>query len=545
MSSGTPFDSGGRELANNVPIPERGSGWALSPRQMELDRYWRYYRCTNYDNRTVDWNGRPVIGANELEAVVSSTAIPPGFMDFGAEYPLKFRKPTVPYYLARVVINRFTGLLFSQRRHPHITVSDDSVTEEWLQQFAKETRLWARMISCRTIGGAMGSVGLSFKFVRGKPKVEVHDPRWCIPEFSDPEELDLRRLEIRYAYPLEIRDPESGKWVEQWYWYRRILDSEKDRVWPKVPMEDDGEPDWDRSSHKEYVHGFGFCPAVWIQNIPVQSDPNGDGDPDCYGVYDLIEAIDALYSQADKGVKSNCDPTIHIASDAEWPEVRKGSDNAMQTEAGGSISYVEITGSGPQSARELAAIFKQNALEVCRCVLDDTGIGQQRTATEIDRRYSGMLEQADILREQYGEAVKKLLELVLQAVRHMDAPAISKVPGKPPQIERRVVMLRPKVIEGEDGNKYKVPRKIGVGDLVELQWPEYFEPTLDDITKGVSAAGAAKQFTLIDRKKATEFVAKYFNIEDVDAVLKELDEMDERAKAQLEGQVMGQLLSSQ
>lgn len=548
MSSGTKADVAevGRALRSGGQYDaEAGANLGLTPRQAELNHYWSYFRCANYEARSVDWSGHQVESHLEREAIASGGFIPPGFYDAsGATMPLKYRRPMAPYYLGRVIVNRFTGLLFGASRHPKVMVEGDPDTEDWLDGFVRVTRLWARMTMARTYGGAMGSVGMGFKFVSGRPKIEVHDPRWCTPEFVDRSELIVRQLEKRYMYPATIRDPMTGEYVEAWFWYRRIIDEDRDVVWPKVPVGDGAEPDWEGRysvQKREVQHGFGFCPVVWIQNNPVQDDI--DGDPDCHGIYDTIEAIDCLGSQGIRGTIANCDPTLVISSDGDMDGVAKGSDNAIHLPAGGEANYMEITGAGPKAAREQAAELKDQALEVARCVLDDTGDGQPKTATEIEKRYSSMIEQADQLREQYGEeGVKRLLEMVLRAVRQLGGTKTVTRDDGLPEIVRDVVRLPPRAIEDDAGNVTYEPRKLGFSDYITLKWPPYFRPTLDDTNKAVAAAGAAKQFGLIDSEHATQFVASHFQIEDVQAVLETIEEVTDSAAASLEGQVMGRLM---
>src|SRR5260221_8650841 len=186
----------------------------------------------------------------------------------------------------------------------------------------------------------MGYVGLGLKFVHGKPQVEVHDPRWCFPEFQDRDGLVLSKLEVRYTYSEPVRDRETGELVDRWYWYRRVLDTEADTVWPKVQVDEEGlEPSWATERCLQEEHGYRFVPAVWIQNQPVQDAV--DGDPDCHGCYDLIGRIARLYSQADKGVIGNYDPTTVVSSDAEYDVLAKGTNGgSIRQEAGGKVGYL-------------------------------------------------------------------------------------------------------------------------------------------------------------------------------------------------------------
>lgn len=550
MSSATPTDvAKSRGIVKNAPNLSKtntygeGSGPTdgLNDRQILLDWYWRFYRCLNYAPRNYDWNGHQITSPEETDIIAQSGVIPAGFYDAGKTLPLKFRRPSAPYYLAKVVVARFTALLFSKKRQPQI-LCDDIDTQDWLRGFADEARLWTRAIKMRNFGGGMGSVAVGFKFVNGKPYVEVHDARWCDPTFEDRETLVVEKFEKRYTYPEQVRDPETGEWVEEWFWYRRVIDATTDTVWPKVKAEHGREPDWPREAFEQVVHDFGECPVVWIQNEEV--DDSIDGDPDCHGIFDLIEAIDELLSQGHRGAKHNCDPTVGIASDAEFDEVNKGSGHALQVEKGGRLEYLEMSGSGIERAQKLADDLEKRALVIARTVLDDPDKSAIKTATEIEKRYTAMLERADVFREQYGDrGLKRLLEMVLRAARKLSTTKVVGQDTDLPKIVQTVIEL-PKLRVQKDKTKPAtfVDRKLGSGERVDLKWPDYFTPTLDARLKGVQAAGAAYQtYKIIDERTAVEFIKEYMGIEDVEAVLEALETRRAEAQAEFESKTAGML----
>jgi hypothetical protein len=420
--------------------------------------------------------------------------------------------------LVKVIVDRFTGLLFSERRHPQIRVIGDAETEGTAQALAEAARLWPAMIQARAYGGATGSVCIGFQFVEGRPVVEVHDPRWVTPKFKDRNSLDLIEMDKRYMYPVEERDPQTGAWAQVWYWYRRLVTDNTDVLWKPVLVGEGSEPNWDDPELVDaYVeHNFGFCPARWIQNLPCADDI--DGVPDCCGIYDMNETIDALIAQANRGTLANGDPTVLIVSEDDLAEVAKGSDNAIKLTKG-SASYMEINGGGLKAARELAQELRGMALEVAQCVLESTA-GAARTATEIERAYSSMLSKADIMREQYGErGVKPLLEMMLKAARIVTQPR--SVNGK---IERGMLIFPDKIEKLEDGKVKRTPRKLGPGGNVTLQWGGYFEPSLQDIQAAVQAASAAKAGGLVDAESASKLVSEHFRVEDVPAMIKRMAE---------------------
>lgn len=810
------------KLIRGSSVTEPGP-FALSDRQVELNALWARYKCQAYAGRKTDWNGHQNTDNLETEAIATAGFLPAGFYAAGDSFPLKYRKPSVPYYLTKIVVDRITGLLFSSGRHPKVTVEGDADTQEWLTGFVEDSRLWARMVMARTMGGAMGTVAIGLKFVRGKPRIEVHDARWLFPVFSDPEEFELEALEKRYTFPEEVYDEDEGAWKQKWFWYRRVITDTHDTVWARVPVpEDDPQrlPIWAKEDHTEVAHDFGFCPVVWIQNHEVQDSV--DGAPDAEGAADLIAAIDCLLSQAQKGtvancfarstpfvtdrgvftfgdfepgaevqvlthtgarrkatvrsygvqplydvtlqrggrgapvtmratrghrwllgdgtttdalqvgdrlqaapghfssfeyelaaeseragwragfiwgdgasysaagsrlrlcgaktqyasrfrdggfsvyapetfqgdlfashphvakalpdpsttelaylrafargwldadgskskkassrwrclqvtgeasvawvekvfpavgmyltaatdmtgsatnygartaktvrfglnenasdhfnsqwrcvdiqdagvaeevwclevegdqsftlpcgvVTRNCDPTVLMATDGDFEEVAKGSDNAIKLEKGGTAQYLEITGAGPRTALELAKDFEDRVQKICRVVFDTNLSGPARTAAEVNRNYSSMLENADMLREQYGErGVKRLLQMAVDAGRKLRGPQeVIDADGKKTKVTRAII-LSPKVELDEMGNTVPVQRRLGPGGEIKLVWPDYFDPTNLDIVQAVDAVTRALTAKLITQEQAIEFVAHYFGVEDITEVL--------------------------
>jgi hypothetical protein len=485
----------------------------MTPRQQMLNHLWGWYRCTHYESRKYDWDGQQHADPLEHEAIATAGFIPPGFYDAGHMFPLKFKRPTAPYNLVKVIVDRFTATLFSERRHPNLRVDGDPDTEDYVHALVEASRLWPAMMQARTFGGATGSVAVGFQFVSGKPIVEVHDPRWIFPQFKDRIMLTLSSIEKRYIYPMEMRDPETGEWKEVPFWYRRIIDEESDVLYKPEPVGDGEEPEWQEDIRVD--HRLGFCPVVWIQNMPALDDI--DGDPDCTGIYELVESIDTLLAQANVGTVSNCDPTVTLITDAQdIPELRKGSRNAIRLPTGSAASYMEISGSGPEAARKMAEEFRKYALEVAQCVLEHPEM-ERRTATEIERVYSTMIAKADILREQYGQrGVIPLVEMMIDAARKLSIPVVNG----DGQIERQTLNLPPKV---QPDSPDRIARTLGPGGVLKIQWPGYFEPTLTDIELATRSAIAAKAGGLIDSEHASKFVAGYYRVEDVPGMMKKVE----------------------
>ena len=505
----------------------------MTPRQQLLNRLWSFYTCDQYAARAVDWDGLQHTEHIEHDSIATAGFVPPGFyMAGGQNLPVKFRRPAVQYHLCKVIVDRFTGLLFSERRHPKINIAVDQKSEDYMQAIAEEARLWPAMVQARTFGGATGSACMGFQFINGKPIIEVHDPRWVYPVFRDRHKLILGSIEKRYQYPVEVLDPEREEWTTGWVWYRRVINEKVDVVFKPAPVMENGEePKWEIQSGGE--HNLGFCPAIWIQNQPVTGGI--DGEPDCHGIYDMVESIDQLQSQAKRAVMANCDPTLVISTEAPMDSIDKGHGKAIKL-PNGSASYLEITASGIKAAREQAEELRKLALEVAQVVLEHPD-SAQRTATEVERAYSSMLSKADVMREQYGErGVKPLMQMMLKASKLLEMPRIVKG-----QTIRYKVDLPPKVEKPTEpgGAPIITEHKIGKGPFrVRLKWPGYFEPGLTDANQAVQAAGGALASQLIDMEHAVKMIAEYFKVDDVGQLVEEL----EKAKKEQEEQMMGGMM---
>jgi hypothetical protein len=514
----------------------------MTERQQHLNRLWSVYCCSRYDARKLDWDGYEHLDTIEAEAISTQGYVSPGMYDAGASMPLKFRRPTAPYNLGRVIVNRFTGLLFSEKRSPQMRAEGDPDTEDYVRSLAEVSRLWPQMVQARTFGGATGTAVLSFQFQNGKPVVEVHDPRWVFPTFIDRGQLTLQSIEIRYMYPVEERGP-KGEPLTAWYWYRRIIDENSDVVFVPEPVAEGDEPVWTEATRVD--HRLSECPAVWVQNTPVADAI--DGEPDCHGVYDTLDAIDALIAQGNRGILCNCDPTTVITTTAKLDDIRKGSDNAIKV-PDGDAHYMEISGTGPVAAREMAKELRGYVLEVTQCVLDpDSGGQAAMTATEVERRYSSMLSRTDVFREQYGErGVRPLVEKMVRASRKLGVGVVG-----PDSIVKGAVSLPPRTVKLDDGTIERTPRALGPTSELTLRWPGYFQPTLQDCEMASRSAAGAKGAGLIDEEHAVGFVAPFFGVEDVPgmmATIREARQTQEWQLAQqmgLQGQAPGAELAPQ
>lgn len=552
MSSGTKSNhAGARAVAgemadrmlkdrnrDSIEAGQRVARLGLTDRQRDLGRKWSFYATLQYEDRETDWDGGRHAGELDRDAIVRSGYIPPGFYDArGSTMPLKFRRPSAPYHLVKVIVDRFTGLLFSERRHPELRAEGDPDGEDFIRALVDASRLWQQMIQARTFGGAQGTFCVGFQFLDGKPVVEVHDPRWIYPTFADRSRTKLEQIEKIHQYESDYFDQIERVWTTTQVWYRRIITTDTDTVFKPAFVGDGSDPNWEVETVVK--HGLGFCPVVWGHNIPVVDEI--DGEADAQGIYEMVEEIDRLLSQATFGILANLDPTLVLegVGELQMSSIQKGSDNAIKLPTG-SAKYLELAGTGSKTALEAVELLRRYALEVAQCVLDAPD-KSAATATEIERRYTSMLAKADIMREQYGQrCILPLIEMMVAAARKVSAPTINQETG---EIERHQLDL-PARFERTGETMRRVERKLSstiTSTSIKLQWPGYFESSLGDAQTAVQAATSARAASLVDDTAAVGLIAPFFRVEDVPGMIDRLRaEVMLRAR-ELDGQMMAGL----
>ena len=494
-------------------------------RVRQLKRKWSYSRCSEYEHLEYDWWGR---NAAATETISPKVLEDRGWETISETIPIARRRPSAPGRLGKLIVERFTGLVFSQSRRPRVSVERDPDTEEFVTAAVEQSKFWMRMREARTLGGAVGAVAASAHLRDGQFSIDIH-PSWqCIPRFKDRRTQELRALLRQYTYIEEEEEVDdktgapTGRTVDREYLYRRYMDDRVDVLYKPWPL-DLGPPPWQdeegtepgdpRSAFEGAVeHGLGRCPAVWVQNLSCTE--HFDGDSDCEGAWQTFDAIDRLTSQANRSLLVNLDPTLFGTVDLAYLEqmggtVRKGSDNAIFLPTGSSANYLEINATGVDAALKLADRFKQQGLDICRAVIVDPEkiSGAAQSAKAIEYIYASMLEKADDLRDQYGcGLVQPLLELFVLIARKASAGTGELMPG--------VFDLPPR----QDGSNHR----LGPSERIALRWGPYFQATEQDAASSVQTSTLARQGELIDHETAVKRVAQYFGVEDVPAMMKKI-----------------------
>lgn len=532
MPTFTPLDLGGLRVSQ---LPE-------SDRYLELDHSRRYWEASQHDHKKYDWQGKMRRAGPPNSQPLLTTETAPFYV------PLADRYPCSPVRLGKSIVESFTTLVFGEDRFPEILCKLDADTQDFAQELSRSADLENRMIEARNVGGACGSVGLSWCFAKGLPVVEVHDPKdvWVIEWADEREKVPATVTEI-YRYPKDEWDPAKGKMLRNWYWYRRDWDDQTEVVYYPVPYKYGREPDFTVDEENSVAHGFGLTPFLWVQNLPRSARVDGWADYD--GLYDQMNNLDVTSSVIAKGTNLNLDPTLVLKIDQALGMkmgVKKGSDHALWVGTGGDAKYLELAGTSVEAGLKVKESERKDILETAQCVLPDPNEIAAAGVSSIALKaiYQPMLGKAGVLRGQYGKGLTKLLEQMVLVSREKWGTVV-QVPGSEVDASDEAetdgtwaLALPPKTVKAEPKAPEKpsnpfasrsskpseepseaeppeepedevVDQSPGEGEHLELTWDDWFPRTAADRSQDLTALGiAAGGKAIVSQQTAVEEAAK-------------------------------------
>lgn len=491
---------------------------ADATRQTRLERRWAHYKGRQYDHREYTWDKRHLPEDTDVHQYEAGQMVSPSI----CPVTLQQRRPWVQYRLIHTIVSALTGRLFSPRANPNIT-HDDPLLAAAAEQLARHTTLMNAFKAARTFGGGQGTAVLAVSLISGRITFEALDPRHLYPRWQDRLNWELEQVEIRYKYDQNVI--REGRERVVTFWFRRVIDATHDITYKPVEVDESGKlpTRWVEDKDRSYLHGLGRCPVAWTQNLPCPDELDGEHDGE--GVEGLQAAIDELLSQAHKGTRVNCDPTVIVKSSGDgFKEITTGADVTLKVDMHDDVELLEQSGTGTTTAIALVTHFRKLALEVAQCVLDDPSLGDRATATEVLRSDSPMRLKCDTLRDQYGRwlilpVVNITLQLVWTALStpFQDLDGAVKLDSRGIPIAKVIRMRDARVVEA-------ITKAQRQADVLEKQdfvvvWPPYGDPVLDETHKATDATRLAREAGLIDRDSAVRFLAPYFRIADTEALL--------------------------
>jgi len=535
--------------------PFRSNALLTSERYRLLDRRSSYYSCTHHDWKQYDFDARSIPVGNPLLGQPLMASEPANWY-----VPLRWRRPSAPYRLARVIVDSFTNLILGYQRWPTIRCAEDSETEAFVRALVDATRLRTVLIRARSICGSAGTVGISWGITRGTPRVQVHHPRTLyVHRWADRERLIPAHVTEIYKFPRDEWDVEKKLFLRNWYWFRRDWTETSDVAFHEVRADLAAEPSWVVDEELSYKHDDGFAHFVWWPNLPSDTD-DIDGVPDYEGLYENFEALDLLNSTLVRGTTLNLDPTLILKLDPEIVArtgVKKGSDNSLVVGQSGDAHYMELQGTSVQVGTSLFTKMREAALEVAQCVVPDPNqIGAAGTSSvALKVIYAPMLGKADVLRGQAEQALHDLLmQMVTSARKAMDAVPLVVVKEDGSEEESVPSLNLPPRIVTEDvldpdtgeptGERREtvVELKPGRGETLRFDWGDYFLPTAQDQQQTAATLTQLVAGTLLSQESGADLASRIVRIDpraDWDRIASEKKAKDAAQAAMMGGDMGG------
>ncbi len=411
----------------------------------------------------------------------------------GEYVPLRLRRPSVRYGLARLVVEDSVALLFSEGHFPAFDSPDPAVRDA-LAVVARDARLNAVMVEAG-LRGAIGSAALLLRVLRGRVFVDVLDSPYLWPEWAADAPDTLSRVTERYkvsgaslaAQGFAVAD--AGKA----YWFQRVWDAEFERWYEPLAVGSAGPAVEDRT--RSVRHGLGFVPLVWIRNLPGGSGV--DGACTFRSAIDTSIEIDYQLSQAGRGLKYSSDPTLLIREPAGLDGTMvRGAANALVVSEKGDAKLLEIGGTASQAVIDYVRILRELALESLHGNRAEANrLSAPASGRALQLMNQGLLWLADNLRVSYGQcALVALAKMILAASQVYTL-----------RVEGRVLPALPRDAQ------------------VSLRWPDWYP---DDALDGqrtaetlISLVGAGQ----MSRETAMRVLAADYDIEDVAAEVSRIE----------------------
>ncbi len=410
----------------------------------------------------------------------------------GDYIPLRLRRPSVRYPMARIIVDDSLALVFSDGHFPTYNCADGTVSAA-LASIARDAGLNQTMQEA-ALRGSIGSVAILLRVLKGRIFFKVLQSQYLTPIWDQEVPDQLSSLTEKYkvsgnhlrALGYEVPDAQVH------YWFMRRWDSDTETWYLPWPSTGDTIPVIDRS--RTVRHGLGFVPIVWIRNLPGGDDIDG-GCTFRSAVETNIE-IDYQLSQAGRGLKYSSDPTLLIREPAFADnEIIRGGGNALVVTEKGDAKLLEIGGTAAAAVIEYVRTLREFALEgvhANRASPERLSGAQSGRALELMNQ--GLIWLADNLRVAYGRGMLQLARMSVAA--------------------SNIYQLR--------ADDERLP-PLDPNSRITLSWPRWYAPGSQDRQADAQTLQTLINARLISRETAVRSIADVYSIQDVPTELLRID----------------------
>ena len=462
-----------KRVANNLGIVSGDqTGKVRKFRRDQLEKLDAYYEGRQYDH-LMSWEDANTLGAN------------------GESYiPIRQRRPRMQLSFAKVLCQRVASKLVGRSAFPKLHVEDDPDTTQFLQLILKVSKLKSEILEpVRRMLGA-GSSFIRFFFVEGSLKIESYNSKYCYPTFTPTG--DLETISIKYVFedPNELDD--RGKPVKKWF--RLDLSTMADIEFDTPSYSPTTEPIFEESARHE--HGLGIVQGQWFRTSKNKHVP--DGYSLIEDIFDFIDELNYNFSQSSNAVSYNQDPQLAInGMDVdELDALVRSSAKAWNLGRDGKANFLETDLNGVQIASDLREKVRLNIQDIARVVLMDPEkiVGHAQSGSALEILHGPMVELIDELRSMIEEDIIGLVSKISMTY---------------------LILINAGVEMGISIPAGWAPKSFNISAI----WSPVFPQTIEDLQKKVALAVSVSSGNLISRETMTRWLAKDFDIEDIEAEL--------------------------
>ncbi len=334
----------------------------------------------------------------------------------GEYIPLRQRRPSVRYALARIVVEDSVALLFSEGHFPVVASPDDEVRAA-IAAIARDCKL-NQIMTEAAIRGSVGSACVLLRILRGRVFLDVLETTWLTPTWDPGEPDALLSVIERYKVPGAdlLAAGYDGIEAGAQYWFQRRWDREEETWF--VPQQVGGTGEMEADAERTVQHGLGFVPLVWIRNLPGGIAP--DGACTFRAAVETSIEIDYQLSQAGRGLKYSSDPTLLIKEPAGLEgELVRSAGNALVVSEKGDARLLEIGGTAAGAVLDYVRMLRELALESVHGNRSDASrLAAPASGRALEMMNQGLIWLADNLRVSYGEGgIVPICRMILQAAQ--------------------------------------------------------------------------------------------------------------------------------
>lgn len=536
----------------------------LLPRHAEIGRLQAYFDGKQYVGKPDFWTGKR---GNEV-------------------VPLRERAPCIVYPLPKASAQQVVRFTFGEGRFPvlkveaqedaeaatykSLTLTEDEaeVLEHGLVDVIESAKLRSvmRTLMCRGLAERTAvAIGM---IKRGTFTFECPHAKDCWPTFEN-DDPSAPVVKLVWCYQFEKTVIEDNRAVQKKFWFRRDVDAVAYTDFAPVEVKP-GEQEVKWGAGTPTPHNFGFCPVLWIRNLDESIEPGGiDGFSLYEDLFDEFDALNFALSQRHRGITYFGTPQPYETGveEGDGPSadgrtaVPGWTASTSPTGLGAELvkGSAPTTGAMKEKARRMAPdrIWSYEGAEVNVGLIETTGAAFEVATKHVEDIRQRLLESMSVIlasMESFakggGDMNAKFLVLAFAPLLNL-VDELRDATWWPCGLRAVLSLCLRMLSKGSDGIALPNAKKLGeIAQRFEVPvtnadgttstvwmlpkitpiWGEAFSPSNAEITEAVTAATTAKDGGIIPLKSAVQYVAPHFGVDDVDAVVDELEQKADEQK---------------